>query len=290
MLSVKEKSATSTSSKSAKVDPVKVLIQLTAVALFAIVAAYLLSIQGTSFFKLYVSAIDVKNPIGFIVILFLAVLCQVLIWSVPAMIAGSLTRTAIRTIGAWFDFSLRMVLVVLSSLLFDIGLGKLMLGEEFPSSERFQRVLLRAFARLHDMLTVRLVEHIRIENVLFSAQLIMAITYIVFLIFVVSHIKRIFLPTKMINYFYAGILLLSVSLVTSFLFFVFDPSLTEVWTKPIFYNSFWIIDNRISLISIMRTAAFWVDILFVVLILQVTCVDRDDTVREVAAPSFAKFD
>jgi len=286
-LSVKEKSTTSAS---AQIDPVKVLLQLIGVAVFAVIATYLLSIQGTRFFQAYVSVIDVSNPIGFIVILLLSVLCQVLIWSVPAMVAGSLTRTAIRTIGAWFDFSLRMVLVVILSLLMDVGLEKLISNERLPSLERFQKVLLRAFARLHDILTLRLVDHIRVENVLFSSQLLMLLTYIIFIVIVVCHLKRIFLPAKMINFFYAGFLLVSISLVTSFLFSVFDSALSEVWTKPIFYNSFWIIDNKVSLISIMRTVVFWIDLLFVVLILQITCADRDDTIREVAAPSFAKFD
>lgn len=286
-LSVKEKSTTSAS---AQIDPVKVLLQLIGVAVFAVIATYLLSIQGTRFFQAYVSVIDVSNPIGFIVILLLSVLCQVLIWSVPAMVAGSLTRTAIRTIGAWFDFSLRMVLVVILSLLMDVGLEKLISNERLPSLERFQKVLLRAFARLHDILTLRLVDHIRVENVLFSSQLLMLLTYIIFIVIVVFHLKRIFLPAKMINFFYAGFLLVSISLVTSFLFSVFDSALSEVWTKPIFYNSFWIIDNKVSLISIMRTVVFWIDLLFVVLILQITCADRDDTIREVAAPSFAKFD
>lgn len=287
---MKTKSVNSTSSEPAKVDPVKVLLQLIGVALFAVIVAYLLSVQGTRFFKAYVSAIDVSNPIGFVVILLLAVLCQILLWSVPAMIAGSLTRTAVKSIGAWFDFSWRMVFVVIVSLLIDIGVEKLISGEKLSSSDRFQRFLLRAFARLHDMLTLRLVEHIRIENVLFSTQLIMLLTYVVFNIIVISHLKRIFLPTKLVNFMYAGFILISISLVSSFLFLVCDASLGEAWTKPIFYNSFWIIDNKISLISIKRTGVFWLDLLFVVLILQITCADRDDTIREVAAPSFAKFD
>jgi hypothetical protein len=287
---VKDKPATSASKTSAEVDPVKVLTQLVGVALFSVLAAYFLSVQGTEFFKVYVAAIDVRNPIGFGVILILSVLCQVLIWSVPAMVAGSLTRTAVRSIGAWFDFSLRMVLVVIISVFMDTGLEKLLMGENLPNIDGFQRVLLRSFARLHDMLTLRIVEHIRIENVLFSNQVLFILTYLILIFLVISHIKRVFLPKKMINFFYAGFILLSISLVSSFLFFVFDPSLSEAWTKPIFYNSFWIIDDKISFISIIRTGVFWIDLLFVVLILQITCADRDESVREVAAPSFAKFD
>jgi hypothetical protein len=290
MVSVKDKTATSSSSASAPVDFVRVLNRLFAVGVLSVVVAYILSIQGTQFFNAYVAVIDVKNPIGFGVILFLSVLCQVLTWSVPAMVAGSLTRTSVKCIGAWFDFSLRMVCVVLFSLLMDIGWEKLIMGEGVQTGENFQRVLLRAFDRFHYMLTLRTVEHIRTENVMLSTQLLFIFTYLALIMFVLMHIKRIFLPNKLINFFNGGLILISISFVSSFLFSVFDAYLSDVWTKPIFFNSFWIINNKVSLISILRAVVFWIDLLFVVLILQITSPDRDDSVREVAAPAFVKFD
>lgn len=266
-----------------------ILANLFGATIIAVVAAYLLSVQGTQFFKGYVASINIKNMLGFSVILFLSVLCQMLIWSVPALVVGALTRKLIRSIGVWFDFSLRMVFVLLISLFTDVIMEKIIIGNNFAKGDGFKRILLRAFGRLYDLLTIKIVENIKLTNVLLSSQLLLLCTYILFVILVVLFIKRIFLKNKIVSFFYSCLLLMCATIVVSFLFSSIEGLLDEEWKKPIYYNSFWIIDTRITIVAILRTVCFWVALLIVAILLQSISIDKDETVVEMASPAFAKF-
>jgi hypothetical protein len=274
--------------KNIALGALKFLFRLIFVTFIAALTAYFLVTEGALFFKWFEGKVDLKNPIGFSVILFLAVLCQVLVWATPCAIPAVLVRPIVRCIGAWFDFSIRMVFVVLASIFIRICTSMYFENKNLAKGDEFRNLLLTCFAQLHSMLTMSVVEVLNREHYMMSDHYSYLLTFALFLMLLAGYIKKVYLSEKEVKRLTVFSLVLIVTILSSYVFFMIQPYLGTEWKQALFLTSFWEIDTQVTPEAVVRSFCSWIVYLFAALILQLISKDKDKTIEQVASPVFTR--
>lgn len=262
--------------------PATVLLRLSIVAFSAVLLFFFLVYSWQDFFKNQHGALDQKHPLGFSVLFLLAATSHALIWGLVAPVSAALVRDYTRCVGAWFDYALRLVLtvVVIEILVMLCNLS----GEmrfSIANAERSAEVamgVLRALATL-DIVGVLMAPESS-GNLMTGA----LVGYLVYLVLLTSYIRNLFLPEKEFKFFIAAFLLLILSFLLSFAYYVISPVVGKDLTKPLFHCVLWRMKTHLDVLSMIKVLVNWSAFLFGVVIMKTIFPDAKNEVIEVAAP------
>lgn len=259
-----------------------VLLRLSIVAFSAVLLFFVLVYSWQDFFRDHHAGLDQKHPLGFSVLFLLAATSQALIWGLPAAVTSVLARDYIRCLGAWFDYALRLVFIVVVVqvlvMLFSMS------GEVRFSIANAERSVEVAMGVLRTLATLDIVGVLMAPES--SRNLIIGVLfgYFAYLLLFTMYLRNLFLPEKDFKFLTGAFLILILTFLLSFAYYVMSPLIGKDLTLPIFPSVFWRMKSALDLLSMIKVVVNWSAFLFAVVILKTIFPDAKDEVIEVAAP------